>query len=220
MTTQSFFRKGKFQCSGHSCWLPALQLYSSNWVPPRSRSACFQWHYKPLGYWSPPWLRHCSGKPSRSKANNGCPCQPVILPGHRALFTLAGRGLPKQSIHQETIIRFPIQVSRLLIQDCLMALLTMVAIAAPQAAVAAEATTRYQTVPGSSTRDYRAPSFVTKGDTTYRTLPGSSTRDYKAPSYVTKGDTTYQTLPGSSTRDYRAPSFVTKGDTTYQTLPG
>ena len=41
-----------------------------------------------------------------------------------------------------------------------------------------------------------------------RTLPGSSIRDYRAPSYVTKGDTTYQTLSGSSIRDYSKPTLV------------
>jgi hypothetical protein len=79
---------------------------------------------------------------------------------------------------------------------------------------------RHQTLPGSTIRDYSAPSYVTRGDTTHRTLPGSSIRDYSAPSYVTKGDTTHQTLPGTSIRDYRAPSYITKDNTTYQTLPG
>ena len=69
--------------------------------------------------------------------------------------------------------------------------------------------TMYQTMPNSSTRDYRAPAFVTEGDVTYQTLPGSSVRDYRAPTYVTKGNTTYQTLPGSSVRDWTAPSYVT-----------
>jgi hypothetical protein len=49
------------------------------------------------------------------------------------------------------------------------------------------------------------------GGTTYQTLPGSSIRDYKAPSYVTKGNTTYQTLPGSSIRDYKAPAYISSG---------
>ena len=70
-------------------------------------------------------------------------------------------------------------------------------------------TTTYQTMPNSSTRDYRAPSFVTEGDVTYQTLPNSSFRDYRAPTYVTKGNTTYQTMPNSSFRDWRAPSYVT-----------
>ena len=69
-------------------------------------------------------------------------------------------------------------------------------------------TTRYQTLPGSTIRDYSAPSYVTKGNVTYQTLPGSSVRDYRAPSYVTKGDTTYKTLPGSTIRDYQAPAYV------------
>lgn len=68
--------------------------------------------------------------------------------------------------------------------------------------------THYQTLPGSSVRDYRAPAYVTKGNVTYQTIPGSTTRDYRAPSYVTKGDTTYKTLPGSSVRDYSAPVIV------------
>ncbi len=100
-------------------------------------------------------------------------------------------------------------------------MLVSLSLLAMAGSVAAEdAVVRHQTLPGSSIRDYSAPSYVTKGDTTHRTLPGSSIRDYSAPSYVTKGDTTHQTLPGSSIRDYRAPSYVTKGDTTYQTLPG
>ncbi len=68
--------------------------------------------------------------------------------------------------------------------------------------------TLHQTLPGTSTRDYSAPSYVTKGNVTYQTLPGTSIRDYGAPSYVTKGDTTYKTLPGSSIRDYRAPVLI------------
>jgi hypothetical protein len=75
--------------------------------------------------------------------------------------------------------------------------------------LAADRKTTYQTLPGSSTRDYSAPAYVTKGNTTYKTLPGSTTRDDSAPTYVTKGNTTYQTLPGSSTRDYSAASYVT-----------
>ena len=51
---------------------------------------------------------------------------------------------------------------------------------------------------------------------TYQTLPGSSTRDYSAPAYVTEGDITYRTMPGSTTRDYSAPTYVTKGNTTYK----
>ena len=69
-------------------------------------------------------------------------------------------------------------------------------------------TTRHQTLPGTSIRDYSAPSYVTKGNVTYQTLPGTSIRDYGAPSYVTKGHTTYKTLPGSTIRDYRAPTYV------------
>lgn len=72
--------------------------------------------------------------------------------------------------------------------------------------------THYQTLPGSSVRDYRAPAYVTKGNVTYQTLPGSTTRDYRAPSYVTQGDTTYKTLPGSSVRDFRAPALIVKTD--------
>lgn len=68
--------------------------------------------------------------------------------------------------------------------------------------------THYQTLPGTSIRDYSAPSYVTKGNVTYQTLPGTSIRDYGAPSYVTKGNTTYRTLPGSSIRDYRAPVLI------------
>jgi hypothetical protein len=67
------------------------------------------------------------------------------------------------------------------------AILILAMIAISQIVVSEEAGFRYQTIPGSSTRDYSAPSFVTKGNTTYRTIPGSSTRDYGAPSYVTKG---------------------------------
>lgn len=48
---------------------------------------------------------------------------------------------------------------------------------------------------------------------TYQTLPGSTIRDYRAPTVVTETDkkgnvVTYQTLPNSSFRDYRAPSYV------------
>lgn len=71
--------------------------------------------------------------------------------------------------------------------------------------------TRYQTLPGTTIRDYSAPTYVTKGNVTYQTLPGTSIRDYGAPSYVTKGDTTYKTLPGSTVRDYRAPMLIESG---------
>ena len=50
--------------------------------------------------------------------------------------------------------------------------------------------------------------FPEGSTTTYQTMPSSSTRDYRAPSYVTEGDVTYQTMPGSSTRDWTAPSFI------------
>lgn len=56
---------------------------------------------------------------------------------------------------------------------------------------------------------------ITKGLTntfTFQMLSGTSTRDYSAPNYVTKGDTTYKTLPGSTARDYRAPTYVIEND--------
>jgi hypothetical protein len=68
----------------------------------------------------------------------------------------------------------------------------------------------YQTLPGSTTRDWRAPTKVTEGSFTYQTLPGSTTRDWRAPSWVTKDGLTYQTMPGSTERDWRAPSFRTE----------
>ncbi|MFO1345954.1 MAG: hypothetical protein U1E85_06625 [Rhodocyclaceae bacterium] len=70
------------------------------------------------------------------------------------------------------------------------------------------AVTHYQTLPGSTIRDYGAPAFVTKGGVTYQTLPGSTIRDYQAPAFVTQGGVTYQTLPGSSIRDYRQPAYI------------
>jgi len=87
-------------------------------------------------------------------------------------------------------------------------LLGFLLLAAGGASAKDNGTTRYQTLPGSTIRDYSAPSYVTKGNVTYQTLPGSSVRDYRAPSYVTKGDTTYRTLPGSTVRDYQAPAFI------------
>ncbi len=72
------------------------------------------------------------------------------------------------------------------------------------------AVTQYQTLPGSTVRDYRAPAFVTKDGVTYQTLPGSTIRDYRAPSFVTQGNVTYQTLPGSTIRDYLAPAYIRK----------
>lgn len=74
-------------------------------------------------------------------------------------------------------------------------LVLVTVIAVTQVAISEETSTRYQTLPSSTTRDYGAPSYVTRGQTTYPTLPGSSTRDYGSPSYVTHGNTTYQTLP-------------------------
>ena len=68
-------------------------------------------------------------------------------------------------------------------------------------------TTTYRTLPTSTFRDYRAPTYVTEGNVTYKTLPNSTIRDYRAPAYVTKGGTTYQTLPGSTVRDYTAPTY-------------
>ena len=77
----------------------------------------------------------------------------------------------------------------------------------------------YQTYPGTSTRDFSAPTYTTtrSGNTavTTQSYPGSSTRDFTAPSRVSETNrdgtvTTYQTYPGSSTRDFTAPTYTTK----------
>lgn len=100
--------------------------------------------------------------------------------------------------------------NRILVRTLLIGLLLM---AVGGASAKDNGTTRYQTLPGSTIRDYSTPSYVTKGNVTYQTLPGSSMRDYRAPSYVTKGDTTYRTLPGSTVRDYQAPAYIrSQGD--------
>ena len=64
----------------------------------------------------------------------------------------------------------------------ILTLLTIVAFA--NIAFAGDSKTTYQSLPNSNIRDYRAPTFVTKGNTTYQTLPGSNIRDYSAPTYV------------------------------------
>jgi hypothetical protein len=55
-----------------------------------------------------------------------------------------------------------------------------------------------------------ASSFAGEPVFTHQTRPGSSTRDYGEPAWVTKEGVTYQTKPGSSTRDWTAPTFITK----------
>ncbi len=88
--------------------------------------------------------------------------------------------------------------------------LVLIVAVASGIAFADDSKTTYQTLPGSSIRDYSAPTYVTEGNTTYQPLLGSSTRDYRAPNYVTNGNTTYQTLPGTSIRNYSAPSYVSR----------
>jgi hypothetical protein len=72
----------------------------------------------------------------------------------------------------------------------------------------------YQTLPGTSIRNYAVPPQGYRieqsgSDTVIRpTLPYTSIPDYAKPGAVIDGNTIYPTLPGTGIRDYSQPGYV------------
>ncbi len=79
-----------------------------------------------------------------------------------------------------------------------------------------QATTIYETYPGSNTRNWGQPAVRVQegqnGVNIYQTLPGSNTRDYRQPGTVIQNGTIYRTLPGSNTRDWSKPGVRWEDD--------
>ena len=85
-------------------------------------------------------------------------------------------------------------------------------------AVCAQSYTVYETMPGTSYRDYSKPGVRVDTDRSgavvaYPTMPGTSYRDYSQPGVRVdtdyRGNTVaYPTMPGTSYRDYSKPGVV------------
>lgn len=73
-------------------------------------------------------------------------------------------------------------------------------------------TVTYQVAPGTTSRDWTKPLFMTQGNVTYQVKPGTTGRDWTAPSLETRNGDTYQVARGTSSGDWPEPSFWT--DTT------
>ena len=88
--------------------------------------------------------------------------------------------------------------------------------------VFAEETKIYQTLPGTSIRDYSKPGMVIDDDgrgtkTIYKTIPGVDVRDFGESGLIIEdqGDGSsqvYRTLPGMDVRDYSKPGYVIENE--------
>lgn len=102
----------------------------------------------------------------------------------------------------------------------ILALLSLMTVAG---VACADETRVYQTLPGTSIRDYSKPGMVIKENrdgsaSGYQTLPGTSIRDFNEPGVKIERDRYsgdakgYQTLPGTDIRDFSKPGFKVELD--------
>ena len=75
------------------------------------------------------------------------------------------------------------------------------------AAPATADTYLYQTLPGTTVRDFSRPGLAIQGNQIFPTIPGTTVRDYSQQGATIQGPNIYPTIPGTTVRDYSQPGW-------------